>query len=178
MHIYPTRLMHYALCCVPWWFRGNSNAIINLCDISLCIIKKSTVYQFPYTKNCIVVVSSHAMRRSMLKLTCLRKKNCRLSSPPHHGRQSDPCIQCYRPSRISRPQPTSLQQRRSLSRETGRVEHKKNASILSTTGIALSGKLGDLVDLTSFRSYLRIITCFQDTSTDSCGWKTLCLLRI
>jgi hypothetical protein len=43
-------------------------------QIEFCNQETNTVYQFPYTKNCIVVVSSHAVRRSMLKLTCLRKK--------------------------------------------------------------------------------------------------------
>ena len=44
-------IMHYALCtscpCVPWWFQPKSYALRELCIITLCIMKKSTVPACP-----------------------------------------------------------------------------------------------------------------------------------
>jgi len=40
-------IMQYAVCvqnhCVPWWFRSKTHALLQICNITLCIMSKSTV---------------------------------------------------------------------------------------------------------------------------------------
>ena len=55
--------MHYAVCvqnhCVPWWFQSKTHALLQICIITLCIMRKSTVLEF--TKNIMLeMLSTHS----------------------------------------------------------------------------------------------------------------------
>jgi hypothetical protein len=108
--------------------------------------RTNTVNQIPYTKNCIVVVSSHAMRRSMLKLTCLRKKTVVFHPHPTMADRvtrasnatAHPGLVDCNPPRRSKEEVQAEKQARADA--MARVEHEKNTNILKVAAFERAAK--------------------------------------